>query len=528
MTVYRQFTTIVFILLSGFLYSQKFTTTNKSLATRFSKENTTYLIDELIDLKGDTLYIGSNSTLEFGKGKFCNGIVKVDANSLDIKGAKGILENIVLFPIQKLNNQVKTKLKTIDASWFGTYGDNNHDDTRFLQNAIESAHNLGVPLFIERGNYKITSPLVLCDHDEIIGASDNVVDLANQRVHTVIRYQGKDKNIVNVCGKFVRISNLMLAANNYYVCDGIKSVGTTLGLCLQNVSIGNTRNALSFELQEFGGLSLCEFDHLYVSNSEKGINVNSSDKGSSYITYNQFNHLYFTQIKEKGVYMFASSINSTAFRDCLFANIGYGDAFDKMLHNKEIYSIEVHSQKVQGNITVQGGYFENQYYSQDGSLIQSFDYDNNAVFSVENINISLSDVRFANTRTIIRSKGNDCIKISNCIDNGALFSSVKKGYICNENESTILDIDGYCFSNADKQILKKSSLKSLLLASLTVKNFRLSDGKISKDIIFRKETNDNEMLLSSMMDYSWSNFLMFTILLCGYFICRKHKLVKKK
>lgn len=134
--------------------------------------------------------------------------------------------------------------------------------------------------------------------------------------------------------------------------------------------------------------------------------------------------------------------------------------------------------KLDEKLNVNGGYFENTFFSKgDGHTNKSYNYDNNAVFVIKNINLNLSSVRFANTKTIVNSLGKDMISINNCIDNGYLGTFEPEISLCRINQFTQVDIDGYSFSFEDKQLVTKEKDKNFS-ANLSARNVRMSNGLI--------------------------------------------------
>lgn len=469
-------------------FSQVYLSDNKNLTNQMKRENETYIVKKNINLNGGTIRLPAGASLYFQGGSFSNGIIEVDNFFKGIYGNNSIFKNIILRPISSISNISKIQLSEINASWFGAIGDNINDDTDALLLALESAHNLGVPLIIERGYYKITKPLRLFNNDIIKGVCDTPVDLANQQIHTVIRYYGTENSeIINISGKFVRIQNIILAVDKPYTSDGISCDGELIGLSLDNVLIGNAKYGINTSLGEKQGVSMCKFYDLCFANCIRGISVDYKKLAYQYITYNQFERLYCYNIVEKGVFLHANSINSTSFTNCLFTNVGYGTSCLDSYINTDIYSIEINNEGNQGGIYIKGGYFENQYYSKKGEIITNYDYRKNAVFSFRNINVTISDVRFANSNTVISSKGRDYIKIENCIDNGCISVVPRNNVICRENKNTMLSIDGYAFQNVNKSLIYYPINEKPIIKNLFARNIRLHDGSVIPSISFVKK-----------------------------------------
>ena len=90
------------------------------------------------------------------------------------------------------------------------------------------------------------------------------------------------------------------------------------------------------------------------------------------------------------------------------------------------------------------------------------------------MNLSIRDVRFANTRTIVHSKGLDNIVISNCIDNGYYRNKRLVDIpICLGNEKTVLEIDNYVQADNNKILYKteqNGKIKSCEVRNIREKN----------------------------------------------------------
>ena len=461
-----------------------------SLSSQLKEPDTTYEIRDNLDLQGQVISIPSGSSIRFRGGSVKNGKIKIDMATSFIDADAAIFENVELLPGKPLANDVKVRLPEVKAVWFGAVGDNKADDTNSIQAALNSAHNLAVPVRLNRGYYRITSRLHLKEGDALFGDATSPVNSNNQKTLSIIRYYGNEDCIVEVGGRFVHIRDLMILANTPHVTDGISIKGPILYLSLENVMLGNVKYGINGYLDENEGFSQCIFDNVRISNCIRGISVDISGKKGQYVTYNRFYNVSVSNVKEKGIYLHCRALNSTRFMDCSIVNVGYGSYCDANYAKSGIYAIEAINEGKQGSVSVIGGYYENLYYSKDGNLDTSFDYDKNAVFCLENINATIMDARFANSRTIVASKGNDMIKILNCIDNGYLYSQKVKSQICIGNTNTLLDIDGYTFTNKNKDFIKSPIFSKGAISSLAVRNVRYTDNSVQKAIYYNKTGTD--------------------------------------
>lgn len=456
---------------------------SQKLEKQIISKNTIYKVVDSFDLKGESIHVPENSTLFFEGGCFKNGIIYLDRSSqLD---GRIVFVDIELLPSFKMDIDNKSKLTEVKADWFGVVGDSRTDDSHNMLLALKSAQNMSVPLRISRGYYKMTKPLVLKKGDIVLGDSPSIVNANNQLGMTILRFYGNMETMVRVEGGFVQLKDLSLVVNKPYSMNGVYVKGSLHSLRFENVSIGNSRYGIYSVLGEGEGLTMTVFDNVRIENCVRAISIDmdSHNKGQ-FITHNYFRNLYICGVKEKGVYLHARGINSTHFEDCNFEHVGYGKYNDSSYTNASVYSIEINNESRQGNVTISKGYYENLYYSKDGKLIDGYNYQNNSVIAVRNMSVSVSDVRFVNTKTIVKSMGNDMIYISNCIDNGFLFRG-KDAWICLENIETSLVIEGYCFDNSDKKIIS-SPLSKPQMARLRVENIRLSSGKFLNDIVYTR------------------------------------------
>ena len=440
-----------------------------------------YVIDKTIDLKGKTMQIPECGRVVFtDKGRIINGTVLISPKTYEIVGGWGVFNNVKILPSTSLSNSVKCSLSRINARWFCSGANDSVDNTRSLQQAIDAAHNLFIPLYLPRGYYKITQSLVLKEGDVIIGDDSGIIDINNQRGATFIRYSGNGPSMINVTGKYVTLQNILLSASTPFQSDGITLDGDAgLYFNLENVLIGNAKYGVTGTLSKNKGLSECIWDKVKIWNCVRGISIDINSESGQYMTYNTFRNVFISNMKEKGIFLHCRAINSCSFRDCLIETVGYAGACDDKYIGSGIYAMDIVNEGVQGSIIVDGGYFENTYFSKtNGEIVKSFNYSNNAVFSLKNISLSLMNTRFANTRTIVKSNGQDIINIINCIDNGYLGPEVTDISVCKTNPKTVIEVNGYTFANKNKEIVGPISKSLSPNNNISIKNIRKKEGAL--------------------------------------------------
>lgn len=473
---YLVFFFIIFLSLPIYGHNEKIALkAGQSFSSQIKTKDTEYIIENDYDLKGGTIVLPDNVSLRFAGGKLKNGVLELKRETR-IFADGFVFDNVELRSSKSITGDYKLLIPELEVVWFGAKGDASTDDTESLQVALRSAHNLGIPLVFNRGNYIIKDKLVLNEGDAIIGKDNSIVNLNNQRHLTIIKYEGQGDAVIEVNGRFVRIENMIIAGktNSGNTINGIVSHGSLMYLSCKNVLLTNLRYGISATLGQAEGFSQCIFDYVRIQNCIRGLSVDMQKKQKGqYITFNRFYDCMISGMKETGIFLHSRAINTNSFYNCDIDNVGYGNAFDKNMRNNSIYGVYIDNEGIQGNTSFTGCYFENIYYSSDGSLVAGYEYGNNAVIGIRNINLSITNSRFANTRTIVCSKGYDNISLENCLDNGFLANEGKDLWLINNNTNTTVNIDGYNFINKDKDIIRNSSS-----SIVTTKNVRLRNHSV--------------------------------------------------
>ena len=440
-------------------YCTLYADNNKALGDLYKSANAIetikgdYVFKDQIDLRGGSYTFPDCERIIFIDGAFVrNGKVYLNPNTYEIVGPIGIFEHSELSPTSLKGNN-KVSLRELNVRWFGCYGQGDKDETLALEYALNSAHNLSIPLKIPRGTYYTSKALDLKEGDILMGEFAGQVGANNQQGQTIIRNTSSTGDILTVSGNHVEIRNIMLVCSKDYVVNGIHIKGGGLGFNMRNVFIGNTHYAVYAVLENGKGFSECKWEDVVIRNAVRGISIDMNKDKGQYLTFNSFYNTRFLNIKEYGVYFHSQTINTQTFRDCLFANVGYGQAYDKSFVSSPVYALFIDNDGHQGSVYVDGGYFENVFFSKDGRSARTDDA-NTAVLYLKNINCTVSNARFANTRTIVDSQGNDYVRLVNCIDNGYIEGSLPKAFLCRKGKNAVIDVNGYSFSNRDKGFIR--------------------------------------------------------------------------
>lgn len=132
--------------------------------------------------------------------------------------------------IHVLNNGLKAKLIKQDSTavkQFGAYGDNTHDDTLAIQNAISYCNNTNGILKINNGIYKISDTLNIDKTIKIYGEFNQGKTNDNLIYGAEIHQTGTNKSIFNINGNHYGsiFENMRLSGDGSDYLDG-----TTIGI----------------------------------------------------------------------------------------------------------------------------------------------------------------------------------------------------------------------------------------------------------------------------------------------------------
>lgn len=442
-----------------------------------------------IDLKGETLTLPSNCTLDFQGGSFSNGTITFSNTTIVANSSNYIFKNIIF----------KGSLKCSDfyVDWVGA-SVSNEDNSDFIKQAVIVSSTFRVPIVFNSVIYNITKPIIL---DTLI---NNVTIKGNkariQKVNSIttgiteaVPTYGGNVNINYACifciteGHYWTIRDLAFyggtteAYNNYgiFIIKGsnflIENVGFTycsiamyvFGLWMSNftkitctdVNIGfNFNSARLNDIVGNSGTSIC-FNNCYVNRCNTGFNLkwlNYSVLNScavDYATTNAYTYADKSCVTMNGCGSEASkswinllSNSNVVLNACQFLSTTAKNTSTVVLFNSKIL-------------------FNNCAFQ---------DYVTKAIFTNKESNITLidTDVSITDTTLVFNISGVYYIKLKN------------KVYIITYNGKRIENIIDY------SNLLKGTTDNRPILASIN-EGFEYYDSTLKKKILWNGSTWTN-------------------------------------
>lgn len=194
---------------------------SQSIAKILSGSNNTYIIQNLIDLGGETVIIGDNSILRFEGGSLANGQILMNYTLID---GNALFNNVGL----------KGKIKNlfIDFAWFGAKGDGVHDDTQAVQSAIDACASLDNITTVSGrdGIYLVSKPIDLSSNPK--WSRHNISIVGRTKPNPNVR---KGLNILGKTGDGKAIIECIDCAQNTFENIGLFSEGaeaSTIGIVI--------------------------------------------------------------------------------------------------------------------------------------------------------------------------------------------------------------------------------------------------------------------------------------------------------
>ena len=215
-----------------------------------SGSNNTYIIQEKIDLDGETVIIGNNSILRFEGGCFANGKMMFNYTLID---GNALFDNVVL----------KGKIMNyfVDFSWFGAIGDGIHDDAQAIQKAIDACASLDNITTVSGadGIYLVSKPINLSSNPKL--SRHNISIVGRTRPNPNVR---KGLNILGRTGDGNAIIECIDCAQNIFENIGLFSDG---------------ENASTIGIVIARGEEMRFVPHATMLNCYIGIDINNKDSG---------------------------------------------------------------------------------------------------------------------------------------------------------------------------------------------------------------------------------------------------------
>ena len=283
--------------------------------------NTVEILIKQLKREVEKLMKDTTSTLLLQDNKISETVVYIKENlssvlrdMFDSMKLTGELDKIITETIMLTSSTIEIKTEHIvSVKSFGAVGDGECDDTDFIQNAIDYANMYNRKVFIPKGVYLISKPIML-NGCSIEGEPSNIFNSTG----SVIKC--KTNNFTAIKQGSTSVSDIMFNVSHILVTDAyvgfefkyvINSVFNQL--YVKNCDIG-------FKLgdKESVGSMFCKFNGLYTDNCRVGIESISS----TYFNNNEFNNGF---------------IQGTDYAMLLQVNGGYG-AVGNVFNNVEFRS----------------------------------------------------------------------------------------------------------------------------------------------------------------------------------------------
>lgn len=239
--------------------------------------NTIYVISYDYDLRGQTLSIPEECTLDFQGGSFTNGVINF--NNTNVKaGQEYIFVNTTFSGILK---------EPLNAYWVGvnTINDDNSPYLNFL-----SVDETPIAVYFPKGSYAFKTPITLQNYKSLIG-------------------QNRDNTIFNYIG-----TGILFNVGKQDLDDFSNKTGQgTYYFNMSNITINGSDQSTNVFMQ--GAIRESQFSHLKIKGFKVAFNLNNSWS------------LSFERLKITDCNVIISSgqeFNNVTFNSCYFAASLYG------------------------------------------------------------------------------------------------------------------------------------------------------------------------------------------------------------
>ncbi len=280
-----------------------------SFSQQIIKPNTTYILKDIFDLKGQKVIIPKGCTLRFEGGMLVNGIVE-DCCNIESEENKVLFKNISFRTPQK---------QTVKLSWFSSSSD---------AESLENAARFG---YVDcTGNWRIDKPVNI-NNDIVIVNGDftckygvNNIIIMPSDMHAIDYKKRIKKGAKEICGRIDAGNESVLSIRSsdvYYKTERTNNRNGTRGE-LMRIKRRN-RNKIVFDTQEG---TICEYNANVKLTFFKPLNV--SLRGCRF-------HSIFKEDSDKGGYLVNIEKAKAEIIDCYFSGcsvgLALGDCIDSQV-----------------------------------------------------------------------------------------------------------------------------------------------------------------------------------------------------
>ena len=446
----------------------------KTFAEQVTLQNTIYEIRYNFDLGGADVTIPDGCVLKFVGGRISSGSLTIKRDTQIVSPPCKIFDGVTLVPDAPKSNLIKYSIESLNLAWFGGVGDASTDNSAALQLAVDCAASLGCHVLVPRGRYNISRTIELYNGSSIIGDQGAIQNTSNQN-SVLLAYNGETGSPCLHCvdAEFIVIRNIGITNATTFICDGLAFDGSLVKSEIVNCLFYGCRYGIYGNMT--AGFSFNKLESLQITDCHKGIFIESSNIVSQYVTFNELNRVTITRCRYAAIDMTARIINTLHFVECNIVNVGYGAAYDASDAAKDHTAIILNQSK-QGSVLFTNSYFENIYYSPDGSIVLGYDYTKDAVISISGTALTFDGCRFANTMQVVKSNGGDKILFLNCLDNGYLVPApYYTALVALLGVSSIL-IRGFQFATKAKDIIYGPFTSANYMSSVSISGLFWSGG----------------------------------------------------
>ena len=309
---------------------------NKLEQKVFIQENVRYLIQFDYDLNGEVIRIPKDCILEFKGGSLKNGTI-IGMNTIVISEGRRIFTDIELGGSWS-NDYLNVK-------WFGATGNGNSDDILNLQCAFDIAHNININVFIPRGVYNISKPLIIYGMSEkksmsIYGEgtektiiqknNNNSLVYDDKKINSVIIIDG-DKSTTNKSAHYIHLSDFSINGKSTFdikdklipsVCNSDYGIYMHYSTSLSSFERIWIKNCIKGGIYSNHNNYLNKYNQIRVSTCGVGFQINGGISTSN-IYENCYVNTANVAYKLSGIYMQMSNCCADSVYETVFSLVRY-------------------------------------------------------------------------------------------------------------------------------------------------------------------------------------------------------------